>query len=47
MGPVEEAEWEEDLEGRGSGTEGGLVVDLRAAKYRHSAGPKHTYEIKR
>jgi len=24
---------------RGSGTEGGLVVQRRAAKYRHSAGP--------
>ena len=25
---------------RGSGTDGGSVVQRRAAKYRHSAGPK-------
>jgi hypothetical protein len=27
------------LEGLGRGTEGGFVVDLRAAKYKQSAGP--------
>jgi hypothetical protein len=29
----------DDLLIRGSGTEGGLVVQRRAAKYRHNAGP--------
>lgn len=28
-----------DLLRRGSGTEGGFVVERRAAKYKHSAGP--------
>ena len=28
------------LEALGKGTEGGLVVDLKAAKYKQSAGPK-------
>lgn len=28
-----------DLLSRGSGTDGGLVVERRAAKYRHNAGP--------
>lgn len=33
--------WEDlDFEERGSGTEGGFVVLRKAAKYKHSAGPR-------
>lgn len=31
---------DEDFDDRGRGTEGGLVVHRKAAKYKHSAGPK-------
>lgn len=31
-----------DLDERGKGTEGGVVVDRRAAKYKHNAGPRIT-----
>jgi hypothetical protein len=29
-----------DLDGRGRGTEGGFVVHRNAAKYKHNAGPR-------
>ncbi len=31
-----------DLDVRGKGTEGGIVVDRRAEKYKHNAGPVTT-----
>lgn len=32
-----------DFEERGKGTDGGLVVHRKAAKYRHNAGPKNKF----
>ena len=39
MGCDEEEADGRDLGFRGRGTDGGLVVERRAAKYRHNAGP--------
>lgn len=37
---------ERDLVRRGSGTEGGFVVERSAAKYRHSAGPVNVQVVR-